>query len=424
MSFTKNCLLLIGLLLARHIAASAQENIEIINDQNIYRAMHILASDSLKGRGNGTDDLLKAGLYIGQQFKEAGLLPLTGQPSFYLPFPYTHRIDNKAPDILAWNGKVVKPKKFIYVKTSPGRYSEKTIKDFTVIELDTCFTTDILAQYDKQGKDILLWTNHKQPGGEEYFPKLIKMIPGGLHYNLLLVYATEPPTTISLQGIPSYYSNVGYNVVGMLPGKTKPNEIVIFSAHYDHVGINENVQGDNIYNGANDDASGTTAVLMLANFFAKQNDNARTILFCAFAGEELGLYGSSYFVPYLDPKSIIANINIEMIGVPQYGKNAAMITGYRESTLPKLLNEEMEKLDIILKADRKPERNLYRRSDNYSFVTWGVPAHSIMGSDDDDPCYHKPCDDLKHIDIKYMTKIIRAIAISSQIIIDGTATPK
>ena len=113
-----------------------------------------------------------------------------------------------------------------------------------------------------------------------------------------------------------------------------------------------------------------------------------------------------------------------MIGVPQYGKNAAMITGYRESTLPKLLNEEMEKLDIILKADRKPERNLYRRSDNYSFVTWSVPAHSIMGSDDDDPCYHKPCDDLKHIDIKYMTKIIRAIAISSQIIIDGTATPK
>ena len=93
-----------------------------------------------------------------------------------------------------------------------------------------------------------------------------------------------------------------YNIVGMLPGKSKPGELILFSAHYDHEGVfDRGKKKDSILNGANDNASGTTALLMLAKYFAQKNDNERTILFCAFAGEELGLLGSKDFVNHVDP---------------------------------------------------------------------------------------------------------------------------
>ncbi len=82
-----------------------------------------------------------------------------------------------------------------------------------------------------------------------------------------------------------------FNIAGIIPGKTKPNEYVVFSGHYDHLGILKPVQGDSIANGADDDASGTTAVIELAKYFKKLNDNARTLIFVAFTAEEIGEYG-------------------------------------------------------------------------------------------------------------------------------------
>src|SRR5699024_6054685 len=119
------------------------------------------------------------------------------------------------------------------------------------------------------------------------------------------------------------------NIVGVLPGDTFPNEFVVFSAHYDHLGVaDEPVNGDRIYNGANDDASGTTAVIELAKYFKARNDNKRTIIFVTFTGEELGGYGSRYFSQQLDPDKVIAMFNIEMIGTrSKWGKNSAYITG-------------------------------------------------------------------------------------------------
>lgn len=85
------------------------------------------------------------------------------------------------------------------------------------------------------------------------------------------------------------------NIVGIIPGKKLPNEYVIFSGHYDHLGIGKPVNGDSLYNGANDDAAGTTAVIMLAKCYAHLNNNARTLVFAAFTAEEIGEYGSAYF---------------------------------------------------------------------------------------------------------------------------------
>ncbi len=208
------------------------------------------------------------------------------------------------------------------------------------------------------------------------------------------------------------------NVIGMLPGDKYPDEAVIFSAHYDHV------KGKEIHNGANDNASGTSAVLMLAKYFAMRKDNERTLVFCLFAGEELGLLGSTAFAQIVRPETIKAVINIEMIGATnRTGKNAFFLTGDHYSNMKKILAKNLTGTNVKIKKEGADENFLFRRSDNYPFAKLGVPAHTIMCSDDNDPCYHKPCDDAERIDSENMTRIIQAIAIASRSIISGIDTP-
>lgn len=401
-----------------------QSNNDTITESEAGRIIHFLAADSLKGRGNGSNDLLKAGLFIGDEFKKAGLQNLRGFPGYFMPFrPFggSRRINS---DQLTWNGKKLSSEEFIYQHPLPGNYSPKRLSDFIVIKIDSFFTEDIFLKYKDTNKDLLLWSNLPQPDKENYFPSTIKMPDEGLHHNLLMVCANKPPDSISLSGMANYYSHVEYNIVGMLRGKSKPNEIILFSAHYDHEGVfKRGRKKDSIMNGANDNASGTTALLMLAKYFAQRNDNERTILFCAFAGEELGLLGSKDFAEYIPASSIVAGVNLEMLGVPQYGKNNVFITGYDYSSLPSILEKEFESTPVKVKKGPSEEKELFKRSDNYPFVKKGVPAHTIMSSDDDDKCYHQPCDEIKRIDIAHMATIIKAIAIATRTLINGSATP-
>jgi Zn-dependent M28 family amino/carboxypeptidase len=210
----------------------------------------------------------------------------------------------------------------------------------------------------------------------------------------------------------------------MIPGRSLPQETIIFSAHYDHV--DRGIVGDagGIYNGANDDASGTTAVLALAKYFAMRNDNERNLVFCLFAGEELGLYGSRFFINLVKPDEIKAVINIEMIGMTNAtGKNAFMVTGSYLSDLTKILRKNLKGEKIKVMDQSNDPKLLFQRSDNYPFAIEGIPAHSIMCSDDNEPCYHKTCDDVNRIDIDNMTKIIQAIAKSCTSLISGKDTP-
>ena len=215
-----------------------------------------------------------------------------------------------------------------------------------------------------------------------------------------------------------------YNVVGMIAGVSHPQEAIIFSAHYDHVDRGINGETGGIYNGANDDASGTTAVIELAKYFSMRRDNERTIIFCLFAGEELGLYGSRAFVNFVKPENIKAVINIEMIGASNIaGKNTFILTRSDFSDLYKILNRNLKGDKVKILEQISDPTNLFGRSDNYTFAKEGIPAHSIMCSDDNEPCYHKPCDDIKNIDIENMTRIIRAIANATATLINGKDTP-
>lgn len=214
------------------------------------------------------------------------------------------------------------------------------------------------------------------------------------------------------------------NVIGVLLGKSKPDEYVVFSAHYDHLGM-KNSGKDKVYNGANDDASGVTAVIELANYFKKLNNNERTIIFVAFTGEEVGGYGSSYFSKNINPNKVVALFNIEMIGTEsKWGKNSAYITGFEKSDFGAILQSNLKNTNFKFYPDPYPAQQLFYRSDNATLAALGVPAHTISTSKmDDEPNYHKLSDEVSTLDLQNMTEIIKAIAISFQGIISGKETP-
>jgi hypothetical protein len=386
-------------------------------------AMNILAGDSLRGRGNGSVDLLKAGEYIGKRFLQNKLWPLFGQPGLYIPFRPFGGPKNMVKDELIWNQQKISAAQFIYVAKDPGNYSAKQLTDFTIVQLDAALDKDVLMRYNTDTTDMLIWTSQLQPDGSSIVPANITVPQEGLKRNILLVYASSKPATLQLEGNKKYYEALEFNVVGMLPGKSKPDEVIVFSAHYDHEGALPGKTKDNIMNGANDNASGTTALLLLADYFAQRNNNERTILFCAFSGEELGLLGSLNFISYIDPEKIVAGVNLEMIGVPQYGAKKVFITGEKYSSLPQLLQTELELAGISVMKEPDEEKMLFQRSDNFPFAEKGIPAHTIMASDDEDDCYHQPCDEIKRIDIPNMTALIKAIAMATQKLVNGENTP-
>lgn len=230
------------------------------------------------------------------------------------------------------------------------------------------------------------------------------------------------------------------NVIGAIKGHSKPGELIIFSAHYDHIGTIKTGRdlsvpidarpGDEIYNGANDNASGVAAVITLAKYFKALNNNERTLLFIAFTGEEQGLLGSQQLAEDFEADSIIAVINIEMIGRAEFRYSHPFISGYERSDLGTILNRNYrafggKKADkTFFKADPYTKEFLFRRSDNYSFAVKGIPAHTIQMTPPDDRYYHTLSDEASTLDFELMKKIINAIAVSTTGLVNGIDTPK
>jgi len=164
---------------------------------------------------------------------------------------------------------------------------------------------------------------------------------------------------------------------------------------------------------------------LLANYFKKQNNNERTIIFTAFVAEELGGFGAKYFSKQLDPVKAIAMFNLEMIGTEsKWGKNSAYITGYEKSNMGVILQKNLAGTAFKFYPDPYPEQQLFYRSDNATLAKLGVPAHTISTSKmDSEPNYHSADDEIETLDINNMTEIIKAIALSSSSIISGKDTP-
>ncbi|HEX6429449.1 MAG TPA: M20/M25/M40 family metallo-hydrolase [Niastella sp.] len=232
-----------------------------------------------------------------------------------------------------------------------------------------------------------------------------------------------------------------FNVVAALPGRSKAQEIIIFSAHYDHIGTKNRTtqytppengrpeKGDVIYNGANDNASGISGLIHLARYFAQHAHNERTLLFIAFSGEEEGLLGSKKLAQAFDPKAVTAMINMDMIGRPiATNKKYPYITGEQASNLQTLFNDKLYKLapqygENYFRGDRFIAESLYSRSDNYPFAQRGIVAHTIITSSPKDQYYHSLNDEWERLDYPFMAEVVKAIALASSGLVEGTDTP-
>src|SRR5690606_34862528 len=243
--------------------------------------------------------------------------------------------------------------------------------------------------------------------------------------SLVYVLANDIPTSFRVAFTNTIEKQPLFNVVGMLPGKSNPHEYVIFSAHYDHIGILDAVGQDSIANGADDDASGVSAVISLANYYKNRDDNARTLLFVAFTAEEIGLIGSKYFSTQIDPEEVVAMINIEMIGKDaRFGPNSLYVTGYDQSNLAKIMQQNVENTDFTFHPDPYPTQKLFYRSDNVSLAAVGVPAHTFATVQiDQDQYYQTVKDEVETLAIENIVASIRAIALGAKSIVSGEDTP-
>ena len=223
------------------------------------------------------------------------------------------------------------------------------------------------------------------------------------------------------------------NVIAKLPGGDPElqNEYVVLSAHIDHIGIGEPIKGDRIYNGAMDNASGSAVLLdVAASLKASGEHFKRSLLFVFVTGEEKGLLGSRYFTAYptVDPKSMVADINIDMF-LPIVPMKVLTVWGLDESDLGEEARQVAESHGIIVQSDPEPQRNVFIRSDQYNFIRHGIPALAMgIAPDPDSPAqkqlfrnwlterYHAPSDDLDQpIDLPaaaHYEEVIRALMIA------------
>lgn len=409
------------LLLLVKQTAFCQSIDKIINAKEVERIEKTLSSDAMRGRKVFSPEIDKAAEFIAGEFKKAGLQPVTGN-SYLQEFSMMRNTLVSAGGIM--NGKTLDEKNMA-VLTAKEELSINQASGYKQVIVHAKDTLNILlSRLQRTGGDYILMvdTAHRalfervRRGRSLFSPK----------GNIVLVLASEEAGEYKIQYKQTVSGMPLKNVVGILPGKSKKEEYVIFSGHYDHLGVGKaNAAGDSIYNGANDDAAGTTAVIVLANYFAKQKNNERTIIFAAFTGEESGGFGSNYFSQQFNPDQVMAMFNIEMIGTEsKWGTNSAFITGYEKTDMGKILEKNLEGTSFKFYPDPYPDQQLFYRSDNATLARLGVPAHTISTSKmDSEKFYHTQEDEIETLDMNNMAAIIRAIAISSTSIVAGKDTP-
>lgn len=390
----------------------------------VPNTISILANDSMQGRRTFTPGIKKAAAFISNKFEKAGLKKWPGLSTYLQKFSMI----SVEPEtvFIKWNGKMLSDKNLI--ETSTQKSISWSGKDNIKVD-SIAGQADLrkkIRHYLHPDEDAIVWVSSDL---KNTFFKLKKYLSGQRDFQgaptVLFILADKPAQKFEIKVKNRMTKEETANVLGYLPGSTKPEEYVIFSAHYDHLGVDTMLEGDTIYNGANDDASGTTAVIALARYFSRKGDNARSLIFVAFTGEEEGGYGSTYFSKQLDPGKVMAMFNIEMIGTPsKWGENSAYITGYNYSDFGKILQKNLKNTDFSFYPDPYPKQHLFYRSDNATLARLGVPAHTISTAKmANELHYHKVSDEVSTLDIENMTRIIRAIALSAQSIISGTDTP-
>jgi len=412
----------------------------------VTKDVSYLASDELKGRDNFTNDIRQAASFISKRFEEVGLTPSKGLSTFKQHY-VVQRI-KPASLTVELNGQELTSESLAMATTltdftwyNDGQKSDPSISTVVIGEKENM--RKALRKLNNQGGQhlVLLHPKHEESFKryQSYFARgLTKLVDESANTQggviVIALTDTSQVENFTVKGTANVSETTLSNVVGILPGKTKSNEIVLYSAHYDHLGIKDSIdatpsnkahQSTEIFNGADDDASGVSAIINLANHFAKTGDNERTLMFAAFSAEEIGGFGSRHFSNQVDPKQITAMINIEMIGKPAvFGEGTVWMTGMERSNLGEQLNEALAEQNLKVYADPYPKQNLFYRSDNATLARLGVPAHSFSSTQlDKDQHYHQVTDDIASLNLPSMLQVIKMLATATKPLVDGSITP-
>jgi len=411
-----------GLLATITFYCFAQNINHIIKAREVKRIEKILSDDDMQGRKTFTPAIDKAAAFIASEFKAIGLQTLNNSSTYRQEF------------------KMISAKQISATAVLDGTPADQ--KNISIVTTQSVLKIDQQSGFEKAnikaGANLFREASKLIQSGKNYlvlvdtsfsktFSRLSRLKENLFASNTSVVFilTVTDPVKYEIEASNEIAESKLANVVGILPGKSKATEFVIFSGHYDHLGIGTPVNGDSIYNGANDDAAGTTAVILLAKYFKALGNNERTLVFATFTAEEVGGFGARYFSRQFDAAKVIAMFNIEMIGTEsKWGKNSAYITGYEKTDMGKILEKNLEGSQFKFYPDPYTDQQLFYRSDNATLARLGVPAHTISTSKmDNEPNYHKVTDEIQTLDMKNMAMIIKAIAQSSVTIINGTDSP-
>lgn len=398
-----------------------------IDQADVTRVITTLASEDMRGRSAFSEDGLRAAGFIAAEFEAIGLDPLGDDGGYLQRFP-VYAV--AAGDVsVSLNGREVAPEAYaVSLAGSSISWNADTGPEATVVGPDENLM-QVFRRARGAGGDVLVVVPTAQQATFDrlrgFLSRPSRTTELGSGANVVMILSDESRVAAyTVSATASVSETILANVVGSIPGH-RPDEIVLFSGHYDHVGVVRPVDGDSIANGANDNASGTTAVIELARYFEAKGRPERTLYFVAFTAEESGGYGSRHFSGQVDPERIVAMFNIEMIGKPAVeGPNSAWITGFERSDFGAILQRAVEGTGFAFHPDPYPEENLFYRSDNATLARLGVPAHTLSTTPIDvDPDYHQVTDEVETLDLDHMTATIRAIAAGAATIVSGQETP-
>ena len=417
-----------------------------------------LASDAMRGRGSGTREELITATYIAAQLRSYGIQPAGDNGGYVQAAPLLRRTITAAPTLEVTTGAAATwtyGKDFLIERLSKTDFSGPlqkvdTTKDVPKVKagavvliagLDPKQVRQAAYAAIEAGAAGIISTSPKSATDFEAAAKTLPRLPNQLEsgasemFNLnaisaspALVAALErlaDGTEIKFHAPVTEEKGFTWNAVGKLEG-TDPklrNAAILLSAHLDHLGVGAPVNGDDIYNGADDDASGTTAVLELARVLGAGPRPRRTVIFALFGSEEQGGLGSTYFRehPPIPLTDIAANLEFEMIGRadPKVKTDTLWLTGWERSNLGPTLAAHGAKLV----GDPHPDQNFFMRSDNYVLAKKGVVAQTVSsyGLHKD---YHQPSDDLAHLDFKHMDAAIGSLLGPIEWLVNSSFTPQ
>jgi hypothetical protein len=439
------------------VGAVAQQTGWVVKPEWVRAHEEFLASDVMQGRGSATRDEEITATYVASEFMAYGLKTAPGMNGYLQaaeissPLLDGHarltsgdvKLDEGAGFVLLQSGGT--GASGLLVKVRGGEIaSAKFARGAVVLVTDVPDgkTSIQMARVLLRGGAAMILvpsdpsteTMYTMSGGKTRVPIRLKEQEAGRGGATMVAVSAEAAAKLAKDADGTVVSldvktakeekpRATYNAIGYLEGSDPKAGTILLTAHLDHLGVGRAVNGDAIYNGANDDAAGTTAVLELAHALAAGPKLKRSVLFVCYGSEEAGELGSTYFGKHspVPLKDLVTNLEFEMIGNqdPKMPKGVLLLTGWERSNLGPTLKAH----GALLGPDPYPEEHFFERSDNYALALQGVVAHTAAGWGTP-PTYHQPSDDLAHLDVPFMTSAIQSLVEPVRWLADSDFKPE